>query len=108
MEDLNRQEQMTQLSEIQYNKSAGILQIICGITAIIGGLFMLTIIIGIFAIIGGVALIGIGAMNLSGFKTGICPYCNNDLKIKASSKTVKCPQCKKISTVYDNCLKKID
>lgn len=108
MEEFNSLKQTTELSEIQHNIPMGITYLICGICAIIGGIFTIGIIIGIFAIIGGVACIGLATLNLSGFKTGICPYCNNDLKIKASSKTVKCLHCKKISTVYDNCLKRID
>jgi len=98
----------TELGNVETNTAAGVIYIFIGIVAIIAGLFMLVIIIGIFAIIGGIALIGVGIANISGMQNGICPYCNNAIKVKYKETTVKCTHCKNISRKTDTYLEKIN
>ena len=96
------------LSDVKYNRVLGIIYLFSGLLLTFFGFLTLTIIIGIFGIIGGFVLISFSFMNLSGYRDGKCPYCHNEIKVVASAKTFKCPRCKKISTVVENTLERID
>lgn len=98
----------SELSEKKTNAVMGAIYIVCGLAAVIGGIFTLAIIIGIFALIGGVAFIGLGVAQLKGVQSGKCPYCENSITVRADAATFKCPHCKKTSTKDGNTLKTID
>lgn len=91
------QSRQSTLSDKKTNPLKGFVAIFFGVCAIGGGFLTLGIIIGIFAIIAGIGLIAAGIMNFSGYQTGNCPYCENEVVVQANAKTCKCPHCKKIS-----------
>lgn len=98
----------TELGNVEVNISAGVMYILLGIISVIIGLFTIGIIIGIFILIGGVAFLGMGAANISGMQNGVCPYCNNSLKVRSKDTTVKCNHCKNISRKTERYLEKIN
>ena len=95
------QKRETKLGEIHKQTGSGILMVLVGIAAIVGGIFTMGIIIGIFAIIGGSALIGLGTNQIHGTQEGTCPYCGNAVSVPTKSTTVKCIDCKKVSSKSD-------
>lgn len=98
----------TKLSEPKKNKFLGIAYIVCGVAAIIGGIFTIAIIIGFFAIIGGGVFVSLGIDQLKGVQSGSCPYCGNSASVKARAKTYKCPHCNKISSKKEMSLEAIE
>lgn len=98
----------TELGSVETNAVAGGMWICLGIVSLIIGLFTVGIIIGIFIIIGGLGFIGMGTANISGMQNGVCPYCNNSLKVRRKDTTVKCTHCKNISRKTETHLEKIN
>ena len=106
--ELPKQKVSTPLGRVEKDSAKATMYMICGITAIIFGIFTIGIIIGIFAIIGGVALVSMGASNFSGLQYGTCPYCNSSATVKPTDSTYKCPHCQKTSTKTTTHLIQID
>lgn len=98
----------TELGDVEIKTAVGVMYILLGIISVIIGLFTVGIIIGIFILIGGVAFLGMGAANISGMQNGVCPYCNNYLKVRYKDTTVKCSHCKNISRKTEIYLEKIN
>lgn len=105
---LSKSSRSTELSEPKKNNALGIAYVVCGVAAVIFGIFTLAIIIGFFAIIGGGVFISLGIDQLKGVQSGSCPYCGNSASVRVRAKTYKCPHCNKISTKKEMSLEAIE
>lgn len=91
-------------------------QIILGVVSILFGLLTFYAaffwadgpIIAALLSMGGLFFVYGGYYVLPGVQKGICPYCNNEVKVACRARTCKCPHCHKISNKKDGQLETMD
>ena len=101
-DDLKRVRQ-TKLTGKGKSTSKGILSIVEGLVVALSGIIS-TSLVGLLILAVGVAFIVMGIRQIRGIQKGPCPYCGEEVSVKADAETFRCPHCGKSGDRVDDSL----